>query len=82
MENKQSSLPPLIAALRVELDNYFSTCASLMAFYAAITLDVGQLPSKKKIKKALIDFVQTPANSFDVESGIEQSQSRESSSSN
>lgn len=37
---------------------------------------------KKKKKKSLIDFVQKPANSFDVESGTEQRQSRESSSSN
>lgn len=50
-ENKQSSLPPLIAVLRAKLGNYFSTCASLMAFYAAITLHVGQLPSKKRKKK-------------------------------
>lgn len=52
-----------------------------MAFYAAITLHVGQLPSIKK-KEGLIDFVQKPANSFDVECGIEQRQSKESSGSN
>lgn len=45
------------------------------------------MPHKKKKKKTkpqkgLIDFVQKPANSFDVECGIEQRQSRESSSSN
>ncbi len=42
----------------MKLDNYFSTCASLLAFYAAITLDVGQLPSERK--RGLIDFVQSP----------------------
>lgn len=49
-------------------------------------LDVGQLPFinklKKKKKQGLIDFVQNPAKSFDVESGIEVKQTRESSSSN
>lgn len=44
-------------------------------------LDVEQLPSKKIKKESkktvLIDFVQKPAKSFDVESGIENWGSRE-----